>query len=282
MYQSNTRILLISLFFAFITMQSYAQTEEFAEIKGAWYVPGNPAGDNNEGGGKYIRIKNFLLGKTEVTNFQYAKFLNEIGQHFHGDTLYIDLKGKWRQQSCRVNLSNGKYSVEKGYENHPVNFVSWYGANAYCRHYGGRLPTEAEWEYAARGGKLSECKNLQNEKCRKHHKAFAGSNEPDETAFYAENSDMKTHAVAQKAPNSAGLYDMSGNLAEWCADWYKPDAYHSYKRFRPEPPERGDFKVHRGGSWYNSKALIRVCNRRASNPKSTNILRGFRMAKDTD
>ncbi len=280
MYSKNTRILLISIIISLITIQSFAQSGEFLEIKGAWYVPGNPEGDENEHGGKYIRIKTFLLGKTEVTNAEYADFLNQTGHHSKNDILYIKLDGKWRKQSCRIKLENDRYTVEKGYEKHPVNFVSWYGANAYCQYKGGRLPTEAEWEYAARGGRLSECKNLRKEKCRKKHKAFAGSNNPDETAFYAENSEMKTRAVAQKAPNQLGLYDMCGNLAEWCADWYKPDAYNNYKRFNPKASETGDFKVHRGGSWYNSKDLIKVCNRRASNPKSTSILRGFRMAKD--
>lgn len=260
---------------------SNAQNNEMAVIQGGFYRPGHPKKSKNRQKGKITRIKSFMLSKTEITNAQYAAFLNEKGYHKKADTFYINIKGQWRDQSCRIRLENGKYRVEESYENYPVTFVSWYGADAFCKHYGGRLPSEAEWEYAARGGKQAPCKTL-SKNCRDEFEAFAGSQDPEETAFYAENSGMKTHPVALKKPNRLGLYDMSGNVAEWCADWYTEDAYEKHKLLSPKSPEKGDFKIHRGGSWYNSRDLIHVCHRRASKPVVTRILLGFRLAADLD
>lgn len=110
-----------------------------------------------------------------------------------------------------------------------------------------RMPTEAEWEFAARGGN------------RSRHYKYAGSNNPDEVAWYEANSDQTTHPVGTKKPNELGIYDMSGNLWEWCQDWqgaYLPD-----EQTDPVGPEEGTHRVMRGGSWTYDQSFCRVSRR---------------------
>ncbi len=271
---SLTIIFSIGIFFS-----ANAQKPEMILIKGGRYTPGNPKGDDDEYPSRSTGVKTFLLSKTEVTNQQFALFLNAVKPQQEELSKWIDLNGSWEKENCRIYKENNEYKVEKTYENYPVNFVSWLGADAFCRFYGGRLPFEAEWEYAARGGRLSKCKSLYRSHCERFM-SYSGSNKIDEVAVYSENSNMQVWQVAQKKPNSLGLYDMSGNLSEWCADWYKPDAYKQNRFFGIKIFEKGDFKVHRGGSWYNTPDMLHICNRRASKPTTFNVLRGFRMAMD--
>ena len=151
--------------------------------------------------------------------------------------------------------------------------VSWYGAAAYCqwkraqtgRNY--RLPTEAEWEYAARGGKKS--RGYQ----------YAGSDNLDEVAWYRSNSDSKTHPVGQKKPNELGLYDMSGNVYEWCQDvWH--DSYNGAPADGSAWLQGGDQarRVLRGGSWYSLGC--RVAFRVRYYASLTGGSLGFRLAQD--
>ena len=130
--------------------------------------------------------------------------------------------------------------------NLPVENVSWYDCQTFIKRlnsYTGRnfrLPTEAEWEFAARGGNYS-----------RHYK-YSGSNYIDDVAWYIDNSNKRPHPVGAKQPNELGLYDMSGNVGEWCSDW--DGSYSSYSQTNPTGPNSGSFRVHRGGFWrYNAK-----------------------------
>lgn len=273
-------LFLLVLGLSLLTDSLFAQLPQMTLVTGGSYKPGNPAGDLDEYPAKRVKINTFLLSVYEITNSQYVDFLNEVNPSDSARMKWINLNGKWADELCRIYHENNRYQVQKGYEDYPVNFVSWYGAFAYCEHNGGRLPTELEWEYAARGGEFDPCPNRHQKKCKGEYPVYAGGYDWDSVAFYGKNSGMRPHPVGQKKPNALGLYDMSGNAAEWCADWYQADAYSRLAYFNPKMPEKGEFKVHRGGSWYNSREMIRVSNRRASNPDSYNVLRGFRMAKD--
>jgi formylglycine-generating enzyme required for sulfatase activity len=231
-----------------------------------------------------VTLRDFYMGRTEVTNAQFAAFLNEKGNQEEGGATWINLQGRFTSEKCRIQSSDGKiFTVEKGYERHPVIYVSWYGVTAYCKwlsqkagkNY--RLPTEAEWEYAARGGP----------KWQDGYK-YAGSNTIDEVAWYDKNSydkgqnspDYGTHAVATKKPNQLGLYDLSGNVWEWCSDWYD-DKY--YEQFRSSPAinplgaEKGGDRVYRGGGWGGNARVCRSAIRNLNAPTCRSYYLGFRL-----
>ena len=130
-----------------------------------------------------------------------------------------------------------------------------------------RLPTEAEWEYAARGGQTNSPK-------------YSGSNNIDEVAWYLDNADYKSHPVGTKKPNALGIYDMSGNVWEWCYDWYSYEYYTEEPQYNPTGPETGSQRVVRGGSWFDGAQYCRVSRRMSSTPTAavTNGL-GFRLVR---
>ncbi|MEO1589641.1 MAG: SUMF1/EgtB/PvdO family nonheme iron enzyme, partial [Bacteroidota bacterium] len=130
---------------------------------------------------------------------------------------------------------------------------------------GYRLPTEAEWEYAARGGEKSQPSE------------YAGSPDLDQVGWYTANSEGETQAVGQKRPNALGLYDLSGNVWEWCWDWY--DNYSQEPQIDPTGPEGGSFRVFRGGSWSHGADGCRVASRSYLHPSSRYHFFGFRLAR---
>lgn len=158
----------------------------------------------------------------------------------------------------------------KGCDDCPVERVSWNDIQDFIKKLNQktgkkyRLPTEAEWEYAARGG-------LQNRGYK-----YAGSNNIGEVAWYDDNSSSKTHAVGGKKPNELGIYDMSGNVYEWCSDWY--GNYSAGSQRNPQGPTSGTYRVLRGGSWYFGASNCRVSNRSISGPDLRYYSYGFRLA----
>jgi formylglycine-generating enzyme len=162
-------------------------------------------------------------------------------------------------------------------ETHPVVGVSWHNARALCAwltdkerqagrlpaDYEYRLPTEAQWEYAARGGSQSQ------------GYGFSGSNSIDEVAWYAINSGDHTHPVAQKRGNELGLFDMSGNVWEWCWDWY--GTYASGPATDPAGPATGTTRVFRGGSWIYLSPYCRMAFRHNNTPTLASSSIGFRV-----
>lgn len=157
-----------------------------------------------------VTLSSFSIGKYEVTQEEWQAVMGSNPSHFKG----------------------AKRPVEK---------VSWNDCQEFIRklnqmtgkHF--RLPTEAEWEYAARGGN------------RSNGYKYAGSNSLGNVAWYTDNSGGETHPVGQKSPNELGLYDMSGNVWEWCQDWF--GSYSSSSQTNPTGPSIGSFRVYRGGSW---------------------------------
>ena len=162
-------------------------------------------------------------------------------------------------------------SFIKGDPQLPVECITWDDAQEFItklnaitgEHF--RLPTEAEWEFAARGGNKS------------HHFQYAGSNDLDEVAWYSANAGDGTHVVGTKAPNELNLYDMSGNVMEWCQDWY--EAYNSSAATNPTGPDTGSYKTRRGGSWRFEPVQCRVsCRILYGSPSSRGDSLGFRLA----
>ena len=214
-----------------------------------------------------VRLGDFYLSETTITNEQYCRFLNamhisSVGkgnvQGYGNQTLLVE--HEWG-----VQYADNKWRPASGKANHPVIKVSWYGARAYCDWSGLRLPTEAEWEYAARGGAKS--KGYQ----------YSGSNNVNEVAWYDENSEWISHPVGTtKTPNELGIYDMSGNVWEWCNDWYAD--YESNFEINPQGPSTGIERISRGGSWLHEALSCRVVFRGHNNPDDCNGNDGFRVA----
>ena len=157
-------------------------------------------------------------------------------------------------------------------EKNPVVYVSWNDCQEFIKKLNAltgkrfRLPTEAEWEFAARGGN------------RSHHTQYSGSDDVDSIAWYAHNSGDRTHPVAQKKPNELGLYDMSGNVWEWCNDWYDKYYYAISPSVDPQGPLSGSYRVLRGGCLGNSRYYCRSSKRSRHDPDFRGNLSGVRLS----
>ena len=162
-------------------------------------------------------------------------------------------------------------SERKEWKEMPVTNVSWEDAQAFIEklndlmgtHY--RLPTEAEWEYAARGGNRSQ------------GYIYSGSNDLNEVGWYDENSGKHPHVVKEKKPNELGIYNMSGNVWEWCSDWYAEYRLDQRGSVNPQGADNGERRVLRGGSWYCDARNCRVANRHSYAPEFGFNNYGFRL-----
>ena len=217
---------------------------------------------NNEKPAHQVTVKTFYIDATEVTNAQYCDFLNARKASDSEVDKWIDLAGS----SNKISKEGGIYKVESGYENHPVIYVSWYGADAYAKYNAKRLPTEAEWEYAARGGNQNG------------HYKYSGSNSADAVAWYRSNGDG-TKEVGTKIVNELGMYDMSGNVWEWVQDCYHSD--YNGATIDGSAWTTGDCtsRVLRGGSWLNYTSTLRVSSRSNYTSSNGNNHNGFRCAR---
>ncbi len=202
-----------------------------------------------------VCLDEYWMSKYEITNEQFIIFLNELNQWGpKGENWF---KTKTGALDSRIIGDIGGFSVEPGFEKHPVVEVSWYGANAFVKWLSEKcgqnigLPTEAQWEYACRsGGK---------------HEMYSGSNDPDSVSWHS--ADGILQPVGLKAPNGLGLFDMSGNVWEWCRDKYGKYSYAGHSRENPVvlliegiPGERSA-RVIRGGSYRYDPRRGRSTNR---------------------
>ncbi|WP_375563343.1 formylglycine-generating enzyme family protein [Bernardetia sp. OM2101] len=155
----------------------------------------------------------------------------------------------------------------KGYEDFPVSSVNWYGANEFCTYYGGSLPTEAQWEYAARGG------------IRSKKYLYAGGNDLDKISWNHSNSYKKKHNVATKKSNEIGLYDMTGSVLEWCQDWYNAEYYQNIELLtNPVNTYKNSSRVCRSSSWnFVGNGFHRITQRHETKPDMFAPNIGFRM-----
>ena len=205
---------------------------------GATSEQGSDAYDN-EKPAHSVTLSSYSIGETEVTQALWQAVMGSNPSYFSGS-------------------------------NRPVEMVSWDDCQDFITKLNAmtgeifRLPTEAEWEFAARGGNKS-----------RGYK-YAGSNSIDDVAWYSDNSSDRTHDVATKQPNELGLYDMSGNVCEWCYDWY--GNYSSSAQTNPTGPASGDYRVIRGGSWLNYARNFRTSLRNSDAPSYGPYDMGFRLA----
>lgn len=230
-------------------------------VEGGTFWRGSDDGSRDEKPRHQVHLSSFALDVHPVTNEQFVCFLEVMGgikDENHNDII--------RLRDSRIKRSAGRFSIESGYVKHPVVGVTWYGACAYAKWVGKRLPTEAEWEIASRGG--------------------------DENALYPTGDDIEksqanffssdTTAVKSYAANGAGLFDMAGNVYEWCQDWYGYNYYDLSVQEPEEPkgPVQGVYRVLRGGCWKSLKEDLRCSRRHRNNPGTVNGTYGFRCAAD--
>jgi len=208
----------------------------------------------------------FYIGKYEVTNEQLCKFLNAKAAHSGGGNIWVDLEATYFDEDCRIEKRGGKYRPKSGYAGHPATMVSWYGAKAFCEWVGGRLPSEVEWEYACRAGSKTRW-------CFGNNESILG-----EYAWYKDNSGDKPHEVGKKTPNAGGVYDMHGNVGEWCEN-----VWHNNYNGAPNDGSawttggNQSLRVHRGGSWVGVARVIRSAVRFWHDPGVTYYYVGFRV-----
>lgn len=219
-----------------------ALLNSFVYVQGGSFSMGDTfgGGDKDEKPVHNVHVSSFSIGKYEVTQAQWQAVMGSNPSEF------------------------------KNCDNCPVEFISWNAIQKFIKKLqtitgkSFRLPTEAEWEYAARGGNRS-----------KGYK-YAGSNNIDNVAWYA--GEKTTHPVGQKQPNELGLYDMSGNVWEWCQDWHANKYYKKSKNsLNPKGPSSGDYRILRGGSWTSRTFYCRIADRGYDRPDHTFNNSGFRL-----
>jgi formylglycine-generating enzyme required for sulfatase activity len=274
---------------------------EMVPVSGGLFIMGFPTANRRSFPGENdpapwpnhnVTVRDFYIAKYEVTQGQYYEVIRE---------------------NPSENNKNPENNARDGWKTLPVEYVSWYDTLVFCNKLsikenlkpvynidgntdpdewgdipekrrvvkwdtvrmdrdanGYRLPTEAEWEYAARGG--AESRNF----------TYAGSNVASDVAWYEPSKDGKitgnVHGVGQKNPNELGLYDMSGNIMEWCWDWL--DKYPSTAQVNPVGPATGTLRIIRGGSWSTRETFCVVLSRYKNDPWTHAINLGFRVARN--
>ena len=281
-------------------------------VEGGTFQMGDDEQDDNPE--HSVTLSDFSIGKYEITHAEYIRFLNGMevpasgmynGVELVDTTFYVTAIA---HNGSEFVFDSSAYLIST--EDSPINKISWYAAVYFCNWLsennaldqvytitgmyveadftknGYRLPTDAEWEFAARGGNESQ------------GYFYSGSDSIDDVAWYSPNSDEKIHPVGQKEPNELGIYDMSGNVNEWCWDYYDPyytdstivdplgpltenyDYYVTLNGIERRMEGTYELRVRRGGDYYDyNDVYCQVADRSKSNPVNTPSSQGFRIAR---
>ncbi|MCD4678717.1 MAG: SUMF1/EgtB/PvdO family nonheme iron enzyme [Desulfobacula sp.] len=213
---------------------------EFVWVPKGCYQMGSNSGDSDEKPVHVVCLDGFWIGRYEVTQGQYKKIMGRNPSSFRGDARPVE----------KVSWNDAKKFISRLNQKSDSRFI---------------LPFEAQWEYAARSGGKNQ--------------KYSGGSDVGRFAWYDSNSGGKTHNVGTKSPNGLGIYDMSGNVWEWCEDVYDKKAYFKHSRNNPVVTSGGSRRVDRGGSWFNSSGGVRCADRSGSRPSSTYDYLGFRLVR---
>jgi len=241
--------------------------EDMVFVEGGTFMMGctDEQGDclDREKSNQEVIVKSFYIDRYEVTNKQYAEFLNAYGSDKVKSGNYV---GKLMIEEYKWGLkkSGNRWKAQNGYEEHPVVYVTWYGANEYALFYGMRLPSEEEWEFAAKGGNNS-----------RDYK-YAGGNIIEDVAWYRKNANEQTNSVGSRKKNELGIYDMSGNVYEWCSvTWLE-----NYKHVPTDAVAIGGIentRIARGGAWIDFNICeVAICSSKYFSNRNDYI--GFRLS----
>lgn len=222
-------------------------SSQFVFVKGGTFLMGNATQSTDEQQEHWVRLNDFYIGRYEVTQKEWECIMGTNPSGKKGGNLPVE----------SVNFEDVQLFIARLNATRDGHF---------------RLPTEAEWEYASRGGRNGK------------GYLYAGSDSIREVAWYgksirynAGDSLTGSQPVGRKLPNELGIYDMSGNVAEWCSDWYAPDYYKTSPRKNPAGPESGEKRVIRGGCWYNDAYFCQVYSRFSAFPGDADEHLGFRL-----
>ena len=272
------------------TQKSKSDNNNYVKIKGGWFEMGDRKQNGYQDFVHKVWIDDFYMDQYEVTVGMFEKFIKSTQYKTTAEQkngAFILKDGNWQQQK-KAFWQNPHFPQD---DSHPVVCISWIDAVQYCnwlsvtqglnpcysmqdkiiscdfRSNGYRLPTEAEWEYAARGGTKSK------------DFLYSGSNKADEVAWYKQNSNGQTHPGGKKKPNELGLYDLSGNAAEWCWDRNFLNYYRNSPEKNPTGPDKGTYRVIRGGTWYMEEFGMRTDLRDMHYPPFAGNYYGFRLVR---
>jgi len=248
---------------------------DLVHIQGGTFGMGSNDSKDNEMPKHNVTVSSFSIGKFEVTVAQFREFVEATDyrtsaeQEGSATRFHDGRRDVFRGLNWRYN--SGGFLCTAAEQNEPVLYTSWHDAQRFCewmskktgKHY--RLPTEAEWEYAARGGNKS------------HNTKYAGSSDIEEAGWFLGNAGGQIRPAGQKKPNELGIYDMTGNVLEYCSDWYDGHYYKYSKTTNPKGADDGQFRVARGGSVINDPLDARVTDRHWDDPTSRCSYNGFRV-----
>jgi formylglycine-generating enzyme required for sulfatase activity len=235
---------------------------DFVYIQGGTFIMGSPASEPERDSDEVqhtVTVGGFYMAKHEVTQREWQEIMGTNPSNFRGDNLPVEMVS-WYDAIEYCNRRSLKEGLTPAYRGSGDSITCNFSASGY------RLPTEAEWEYAAKGGDKDYLTLT-----------YAGSNNVDAAGWHDGNSGNRTHPVVTKQANSLGLHDMSGNVWEWCWDWY--EEYPAGARTDPVGAASGPNRVLRGGSWDRNAQTLRSANRSYVIPSYRGSNGGFRLVR---
>ena len=271
---------LVFVFFSCSKEEISEPPEGMVLIPAGTFQMGSITGDVDEAPVHRVELDAFYMGQHEVTNAEYQAFVTATGHPVPRGIGYTAVYERLKQDY--EPWSDPRFN----HPDQPVTTVTWFDAAAYCEWAGKRLPTEAEWEKAARGGLEVTRYPWGNAEPNNTTANFADS----QTDFEWRSVDVNdgylfTAPVGSFPPNGYGLFDMAGNVWEWCADWYSSTYYSDTQgeespHRNPKGPDIGERRVLRGGTWYRDAHTIRNAERISDYPNNSLNVVGFRCAMD--
>ncbi len=239
--------------------------------------PTDPVSQSHEYPEHVVNLSGYAIDVYEVTNVEFAKFLNAYGSNIspEGYEMLDD-----DDPDRHIFWDGSSWYADGGYADHPVIEVSWYGANTYCDYNGKRLPTEAEWEKAARGGcEVGGVSGACEDPADERTYPWGEWIDCDHANYFGCVGDTTPVGSYPLGVSPYGAYEMAGNIREWVHDWYGSGYYDDLPYQDPQGPGSGTYRVFRGGYWHAYPHILRVAIRNYSSPDDSHYFLGFRCAR---